>query len=93
VQALKLRVRLLLIPLISDQRFRNPSEVNINRPPRLSHSITMAPCKSIAEDKAQHADNVKKSNGRVIKRPARGFHRFRDGTLNMTPKLGTEKEL
>ncbi|EAT87989.2 hypothetical protein SNOG_04229 [Parastagonospora nodorum SN15] len=53
----------------------------------------MAPCKSIAEDKAQHADNVKKSNDRVIKRPAWGSHRFRGGMLNITPKRGTEKEL
>ncbi|KAH3914439.1 hypothetical protein HBI56_093970 [Parastagonospora nodorum] len=73
--------------------FSQPEKVSVNRLPRLSHSITMAPCKSIAEDKAQHADNVKKSNDRVIKRPAWGSHRFRGGMLNITPKRGTEKEL
>ncbi|KAH4611373.1 hypothetical protein HBI25_120040 [Parastagonospora nodorum] len=30
--------------------------------------------------------------GRVVKRPARGFHRFRNGIMNVTPK-GGEKEL
>ncbi|KAH4935010.1 hypothetical protein HBI79_080090 [Parastagonospora nodorum] len=83
-------------PLLSFGRrptFSQPEKVSVNRLPRLSHSITMAPCKSIAEKKAQHAPNVKKSNDRVIKRPARGFHRFRDGMLNMAPKSGGEKEL
>jgi len=32
------------------------------------------------------------NTGRVVKRPARGFHRFRNGILNVTPK-GGEKEL
>jgi hypothetical protein len=52
----------------------------------------MAPCKPTADKKPRALPTVKKSNDRVIKRPARGFHRFRDGTLNMTPK-GGEKEL
>lgn len=30
--------------------------------------------------------------GRVVKRPARGFHRFRNGIMNVMPK-GGEKEL
>ncbi|KAH3989403.1 hypothetical protein HBI25_120030 [Parastagonospora nodorum] len=34
----------------------------------------------------------KTSNDRVVKRPARGFHRFRNGILNVTPK-GGELEL
>jgi hypothetical protein len=34
----------------------------------------------------------KTSNGAVVKRPARGFHRFRNGILNVTPK-GGEMEL
>jgi hypothetical protein len=35
---------------------------------------------------------LKKSEDRVVKRPARGFHRFRSGLINVTPK-GGEKEL
>jgi hypothetical protein len=35
---------------------------------------------------------VKKNEDRVVKRPARGFHRFRNGILNVAPK-GGEKEL
>jgi hypothetical protein len=35
---------------------------------------------------------AKKEDDRVVKRPARGFHRFRSGILNVTPK-GGEKEL
>jgi hypothetical protein len=35
---------------------------------------------------------AKKDDDRVVKRPARGFHRFRSGILNVTPK-GGEKEL
>jgi hypothetical protein len=35
---------------------------------------------------------TKNSEDRVVKRPARGFHRFRNGILNVTPK-GDEKEL
>jgi hypothetical protein len=34
----------------------------------------------------------KKCEDRVVKRPARGFHKFRNGILNVTPK-GGEKEL
>jgi hypothetical protein len=36
--------------------------------------------------------SIKDTNARVSKRPARGFHRFRSGMLNVTPK-GGEKEL
>jgi hypothetical protein len=35
---------------------------------------------------------TKQSKDRVVKRPGRGFHRFRSGILNVTPK-GGEKEL
>ncbi|KAF2830992.1 hypothetical protein CC86DRAFT_272702, partial [Ophiobolus disseminans] len=34
----------------------------------------------------------KKSDGRIAKRPARGYHRFKNGMLNITPK-GHEREL
>ncbi|KAH7408273.1 hypothetical protein DE146DRAFT_629203 [Phaeosphaeria sp. MPI-PUGE-AT-0046c] len=34
----------------------------------------------------------RKSNDRVIKRPARGYHTFKNGALNVTPK-GTEKDI
>jgi hypothetical protein len=30
----------------------------------------------------------KKSEDRVSKRPARGYHRFKNGMLNVTPKGG-----
>jgi hypothetical protein len=52
----------------------------------------MAPRKAVAEKKTRDASTIKKSGDRVIKRPARGFHRFRDGMLNVSPK-GSEKEL
>lgn len=35
---------------------------------------------------------VAKVNARVTKRPARGFHKFRSGVLNVAPK-GREREL
>jgi hypothetical protein len=35
---------------------------------------------------------MKQSDSRVVKRPARGYHRFKNGMLNVTPK-GGEKEL
>jgi len=52
----------------------------------------MAPRKTAAGDKAPKAPATKKSADKVIKRPARGYHKFRNGLLNVTPK-GGEKEL
>ena len=42
--------------------------------------------------KAKKALTVKKSEDKIVKRPARGYHKFRNGVLNVTPK-GGEKEL
>jgi hypothetical protein len=52
----------------------------------------MAPRKSVADKKAKEATDAKESNDKVVKRPARGFHRFKNGMLNVTPK-GQEKDL
>ncbi|KAI4613174.1 hypothetical protein J4E83_007586 [Alternaria metachromatica] len=52
----------------------------------------MAPRKTAAGDKAPKAPVTKKSANKVIKRPARGYHKFRNGLLNVTPK-GDEKKL
>ncbi|KAI4683203.1 hypothetical protein J4E81_009332 [Alternaria sp. BMP 2799] len=52
----------------------------------------MAPRKTAAGEKAPQAPATKKSADKVIKRPARGYHKFRNGLLNVTPK-GGEKEL
>ncbi|KAI4916532.1 hypothetical protein J4E85_010187 [Alternaria conjuncta] len=46
----------------------------------------MAPRKTAAGDKAPKAPVTKKSANKVIKRPARGYHKFRNGLLNVTPK-------
>lgn len=43
-------------------------------------------------ERAKKATTTKKSADKVVKRPARGYHTFRNGMLNVTPK-GTEKEL
>ncbi|EAT87988.2 hypothetical protein SNOG_04228 [Parastagonospora nodorum SN15] len=50
----------------------------------------MAPRKPAAADKAKEPLAVKKSS--VVKRPARGFHKFKNGMLNVRPK-GDEKAL
>jgi hypothetical protein len=50
----------------------------------------MAPIKRKTTVPKKHA--IKRGEARVVKRPARGFHRFRSGILNVTPK-GNEKEL
>ncbi|KAI4684956.1 uncharacterized protein J4E88_004398 [Alternaria novae-zelandiae] len=52
----------------------------------------MAPRKTAAGDKAPKVPAIKKSADKVIKRPARGYHKFRNGLLNVTPK-GGEKDL
>jgi hypothetical protein len=55
----------------------------------------MAPRKPVVGDdvpKRKKALVAKKSEDKVVKRPARGYHKFRNGLLNVTPK-GGEKEL
>jgi hypothetical protein len=41
---------------------------------------------------SQNTPAAKKSHHRVVKRPARGYHKFKNGILNVAPK-GSEKEL
>ncbi|KAF1912418.1 hypothetical protein BDU57DRAFT_551267 [Ampelomyces quisqualis] len=50
----------------------------------------MAPTKRKAASTPKQ--EVKKGKDRTVKRPARGFHRFRSGMLNVTPK-GGERDL
>jgi len=50
----------------------------------------MAP--RIPVTKKQSKAAAKKSNDRVIKRPARGYHTFKNGMLNVKPK-GAEKDV
>ncbi|EMD94207.1 hypothetical protein COCC4DRAFT_79558 [Bipolaris maydis ATCC 48331] len=55
----------------------------------------MAPQKPAANDKAPKAKKSptdKQSKDKVVKRPARGYHTFRNGMLNVTPK-GGEKDM
>jgi hypothetical protein len=54
----------------------------------------MAPRKPAADKKATTTKKAtaKKSGDKVVKRPARGYHKFRNGLLNVTPK-GSEKEI
>lgn len=61
---------------------------------KLQFSVrTMAPTNKKATPTPKKTKNVKKSsNDRIVKRPARGFHRFQNGMLNVKPK-GAEKEL
>ena len=56
---------------------------------------TMAPRKLAVDDEASNkkiASAVKKNNDKVVKRPVRGYHKFRNGLLNVMPK-GGEKEM
>jgi len=58
-----------------------------------TQSLTaMAPVKKNKAPAKANNTTVKQGKDRVVKRPARGFHRFRSGILNVTPK-GGEKEL
>ena len=62
---------------------------------KLKSSVAMALRKTTAGDKipkAKKASTIKKSEDKVIKRPARGYHKFRNDLLNVAPK-GDEKEL
>jgi hypothetical protein len=52
----------------------------------------MAPSKPKPPTKPVSKDRVG-NNARVAKRPQRGFHRFRDGTLNLKPKSKDEKKM
>jgi len=51
----------------------------------------MAPREPVTTKKPRKAA-PKKSDDRVAKRPARGYHTFKNGMLNVTPK-GNEEEL
>lgn len=52
----------------------------------------MAPVNYNHATKSPQASAAKALPYRVIKRPARGFHRFRSGILNVMPK-GAEKSM
>ncbi|KAF2132696.1 hypothetical protein P153DRAFT_354172 [Dothidotthia symphoricarpi CBS 119687] len=52
----------------------------------------MAPRKEAIDEKSKKNSAAKKTENRVVKRPARGYHKFKNGMLNVTPK-GGEKEL
>jgi hypothetical protein len=54
----------------------------------------MAPRKPVVNKEAQRASATKQgdNDNRVVKRPTRGYHRFKNGILNVTPK-GVEKAL
>jgi hypothetical protein len=56
----------------------------------------MAPHAPTIEKKRTHDDmesfTDNENQSRAVKRPVRGYHRFKNGTLNVTPK-GGEKEL
>lgn len=51
----------------------------------------MAPRKPRADAQAKKSP-AKRNNNRVVKRPARGYHTFKNGMLNVTPK-GNENEM
>ncbi|KAF3051539.1 hypothetical protein E8E11_008935 [Didymella keratinophila] len=52
----------------------------------------MAPVKQIHQTQLSTANAASAGAYRVIKRPARGFHRFRSGILNVVPK-GAERSI
>ena len=54
----------------------------------------MAPRKTTTDKvaKTKKAATARKSEDKVVKRPARGYHKFRNGLLNVTLN-GGEKEL
>ncbi|KAG9188227.1 hypothetical protein G6011_02150 [Alternaria panax] len=58
-------------------------------------SLTISPYKAAAGDntpKAKKAPAVKRSGNKIVKRPARGYHKFKNDLLNDKPK-GGEKAL
>ena len=52
----------------------------------------MAPRKPKAPTKPVNKDRVG-DDARVAKRPQRGFHRFKDGSLNVAPKSKEEEDM
>jgi hypothetical protein len=52
----------------------------------------MAPSKPKQSTKAKPVNRVS-DDARVAKRPQRGFHRFKDGSLNVAPKSKEEKDM
>jgi hypothetical protein len=53
----------------------------------------MAPRKpAVVDPKSKKTSTAKQGNGRIVKRPARGYHTFKNGMLNVTPK-GGEKDM
>jgi hypothetical protein len=60
------------------------SSLDCTAQPRKS---TVVPRTPIAEMPA-----IKKNKGGAVERPARGYHKFKNGMLNVTPK-GSETEL
>jgi hypothetical protein len=52
----------------------------------------MAPKKPSGDAQVKKKAPARKMEDRVVKRPARGYHKFRNGMLNVTPK-GQEEDL
>lgn len=52
----------------------------------------MAPRKATTEPGVDAKPATKKSGDRIGKRPTRGYHTFKNGMLNVTPK-GNEKDM
>jgi hypothetical protein len=53
----------------------------------------MAPRKPpVADTEPKKTPAAKQRKDRVVKRPARGYHRFKNGMLNVTPK-GSERDV
>jgi hypothetical protein len=57
-----------------------------------ANQFDMAPHKPAVKLESQEVSVTKLGNDRVSKRPARGYHKFRNGLLNVAPK-DDEKEL
>jgi hypothetical protein len=58
-------------------------------------SAKLAPTKEKTKEKSEltQKKQITKKNGKlVVRRPARGYNRFRNGILNVAPKKG-EKEM
>jgi hypothetical protein len=52
----------------------------------------MAPKKPSGDAKVKKKAPAREKEDRVVKRPARGYHKFRNGMLNVTSK-GQEEDL
>jgi hypothetical protein len=79
----------LLFP--SKQRAHSHSHT-LNPTQHIAEFSTMAPHQAATAAKAKKTAAVKQSKDKVVKRLARGYHTFRNGTLNVTPK-GGEKDM